>query len=507
MSWTRESLTPGSALMKLAEGRGVSEEAPLTIGVTAPAALEGGSVPRTIDSPIGERPAGRPLRPPPARGRRPDLARLSLSPLLLADRQTHSGPLPVGTREGACKKEFSLYAPRETKGGKANKVVYHTFLACWVTRSCLSSCRLRSRPPLVQEWHPQSRRPLAEPSLDLHKTNRKSGQHQTQNKLVLGRLRTLGEVLKDQKADRGEKEVERRPNLIPGYFQYFSFDFFSMAVMKPDLLLKQYHPKSPVSLGALWTVRTRPNARLEQNLPNYRMQGKTETVVEGCPIYRYTLGGRLIHGTEPPSPNDDSGEELVETPSEDELLEEAKNAGGEGILADRPRGSARLKKGSDIGNLFRLPILILSGDFSHHPAINKGREVGELRVPTLNLEAILPLSCAPRITSSMICIQTSKVDHLKPTSDDYILLAIHVELKRFVQQHGIERCLKYLRELKLSGCSQRKARAQHVEVLGKRARRTRGAPPAPDEGLPDVVSHLSHIADRRKCHTYSAGKN
>ncbi|KAJ8423632.1 hypothetical protein Cgig2_028491 [Carnegiea gigantea] len=41
MSWTRESLTPGSALMKLAEGRGVSEEAPLTTGVVAPTALEG----------------------------------------------------------------------------------------------------------------------------------------------------------------------------------------------------------------------------------------------------------------------------------------------------------------------------------------------------------------------------------------------------------------------------------------------------------------------------------
>jgi len=37
------------------------------------------------------------------------------------------------------------------------------------------------------------------------------------------------------------------------YFKYFTFDFFSMAVMKPDLLLKQYHLRSPVSLGALWT--------------------------------------------------------------------------------------------------------------------------------------------------------------------------------------------------------------------------------------------------------------
>ncbi|KAJ8423081.1 LOW QUALITY PROTEIN: hypothetical protein Cgig2_032281 [Carnegiea gigantea] len=35
------------------------------------------------------------------------------------------------------------------------------------------------------------------------------------------------------------------------YFQYFAFDFFLMAVMKHRILLKQYHPRSPVSLGAL----------------------------------------------------------------------------------------------------------------------------------------------------------------------------------------------------------------------------------------------------------------
>ncbi|KAJ8426832.1 hypothetical protein Cgig2_025770 [Carnegiea gigantea] len=147
----------------------------------------------------------------------------------------------------------------------------------------------RQWPPLVQEWHPQSQRPSAGPSLDLHKTNRKS-------------------VLKDQKAGHGEKEflsVTRLASSLVGplhrlnclsheprdrprpivlmyiehkvmgsssflnrtlpqpdswhrkrksYFQYFSFDFFSMAVMKPGLLLKQYHPKSPVSLGAHSTM-------------------------------------------------------------------------------------------------------------------------------------------------------------------------------------------------------------------------------------------------------------
>jgi len=41
MSWTRESLTPESALIKLAEGREGSEEVLPVTGVTAPIALEG----------------------------------------------------------------------------------------------------------------------------------------------------------------------------------------------------------------------------------------------------------------------------------------------------------------------------------------------------------------------------------------------------------------------------------------------------------------------------------
>ncbi|KAJ8438388.1 LOW QUALITY PROTEIN: hypothetical protein Cgig2_006306 [Carnegiea gigantea] len=98
------------------------------------------------------------------------------------------------------------------------------------------------------------------------------------------------------------------------YFQYFTFDFSSMAFMNPDLLLKQYHPKSPVSLGVLWTACMRLNARAEQvrlhssqvamkeqilhnlrghqfiliqNLFNHRVKRKSETVVKSR---------RLIHG-------------------------------------------------------------------------------------------------------------------------------------------------------------------------------------------------------------------
>ncbi|KAJ8423819.1 hypothetical protein Cgig2_017382 [Carnegiea gigantea] len=74
------------------------------------------------------------------------------------------------------------------------------------------------------------------------------------------------------------------------YFPCFTFDFFSMAVMSPGLLLKQYRPKSPVSLGALWTVCMRLNVRDEQ------VKRKSETVVENCMINSYTFGRQLIYG-------------------------------------------------------------------------------------------------------------------------------------------------------------------------------------------------------------------
>ncbi|KAJ8430669.1 hypothetical protein Cgig2_033825 [Carnegiea gigantea] len=49
-----------------------------------------------------------------------------------------------------------------------------------------------------------------------------------------------------------------------------------MAVMKPGLLLKQYHPRSP-------------------DLYNHRMKGKSEAVVKGRAIDSYTFCRRLIH--------------------------------------------------------------------------------------------------------------------------------------------------------------------------------------------------------------------
>ncbi|KAJ8424649.1 LOW QUALITY PROTEIN: hypothetical protein Cgig2_016918 [Carnegiea gigantea] len=57
----------------------------------------------------------------------------------------------------------------------------------------------RCRQPPVLEWHPRSRRPSTLPSLDLHKTKGKS---------ALGRLSTLGVILKDQKAGHDKEEIE-----------------------------------------------------------------------------------------------------------------------------------------------------------------------------------------------------------------------------------------------------------------------------------------------------------
>ncbi|KAJ8422259.1 hypothetical protein Cgig2_029102 [Carnegiea gigantea] len=46
------------------------------------------------------------------------LARVSLSPLLLADRQAHSGPLPAGSKGGCLQEKVYVYVPREIKEGR-----------------------------------------------------------------------------------------------------------------------------------------------------------------------------------------------------------------------------------------------------------------------------------------------------------------------------------------------------------------------------------------------------
>ncbi|KAJ8429571.1 LOW QUALITY PROTEIN: hypothetical protein Cgig2_023777 [Carnegiea gigantea] len=241
------------------------------------------------------------------------------------------------------------------------------------------------------------------------------------------------------------------------YFQCFTFDFFSMAVMKPDLLLKQYYPKSPISLGPLWTVYTRLNARAEQGGPLGRGSD--------CPDHPAGPSGLGSRGTP----------ELVDAPSEDEFLnklleeklEEAshevelvlveatsapvldedgveqglpcvpsasslkpnvggrlglrhslnlkispiinygdllrichlhlwtEDAQGGEVLAAGPRGSARFKTRHRIGNLFGFPTLILLADVHHHPTIDKGQEARELQMAALHMETGQPFRNVP----------------------------------------------------------------------------------------------------------------
>ncbi|KAJ8452004.1 LOW QUALITY PROTEIN: hypothetical protein Cgig2_016585 [Carnegiea gigantea] len=264
MSWTRESLAAGSASMKLVEGRGPIGEEPPTAWDATPAKGRGtfawrGYVPLMTDSTIDEGPIVWLPPLPLARGWRP-------RPHLPGPRSATASEL-VGLRQASShgargrvpvRKRLSLYNLRARSKGVGTKQVGHR------AASPLPADTQR-RPPPVREWRPQSRRLSALPSLDLHK-------------LALGRLSTLGVILKDQKAGRGEEEpIQRLPvaELAPpplgalhklnclshectgfpsfrsgtspqpdsrrkkwkSYSQCFTFDFFSMAVMKPDLFL------------------------------------------------------------------------------------------------------------------------------------------------------------------------------------------------------------------------------------------------------------------------------
>ncbi|KAJ8441379.1 LOW QUALITY PROTEIN: hypothetical protein Cgig2_009087 [Carnegiea gigantea] len=211
------------------------------------------------------------------------------------------------------------------------------------------------------------------------------------------------------------------------YFQYFSFDFFTMAVMNSDPLLKQYHPKSLVSLGALWTVYMRLNARAEQgresDCPDH-VAGPTGLGPPGTLVPFTTISGtsptrerpfRL--STDLPGVEGHSWDkELIDAPSEDQCLNDlseeeeevspevelvlveatsAPDARGRGILAARPRESAWFERRHRIENLFGFPILILSEDARNHSTINKGWEVRELRVAALHLGTGQPFRNVP----------------------------------------------------------------------------------------------------------------
>ena len=86
-----------------------------------------------------------------------------------------------------------------------------------------------------------------------------------------------------------------------------------MTVIKPFLLLKQYHSRSPVSLGALWNewtyVITRPmevnplnlhvaikEHMLHQDVHDHWVKREPYVIGKGCPVHRYAFGGWLIYG-------------------------------------------------------------------------------------------------------------------------------------------------------------------------------------------------------------------
>ncbi|KAJ8428572.1 hypothetical protein Cgig2_021630 [Carnegiea gigantea] len=223
------------------------------------------------------RPAG-PLFPHWRGGGGPSLVRLFLGPLLLADRQTHSRPLLVGYKGGRLEE-------RQTK------VIYRTFLACWATRSCLSSSRLCSAAAATCSgaaspvsntvsralaWFAQNKQEVRSalnvnqvsiemtklaPSLlgPLHRLNHLSHEPRDRPRLIIFAYIEHKITGSSSFLSRGlPKRLPNRLSFIPirdvTPAGCLTLDFFSMAVMKPDLLLKQYHPKSPISLGALWTI-------------------------------------------------------------------------------------------------------------------------------------------------------------------------------------------------------------------------------------------------------------
>ncbi|KAJ8420372.1 hypothetical protein Cgig2_026991 [Carnegiea gigantea] len=190
MSWTKGSLTSGSVLIKLIDGRVGKEEAAPATTVGVPAALEIVGCPGRAGVLLSS------LRGEGAEA--PVLSGYSLVLCFLLTGKLTAGLFLRGVREGAYRKEFSLSPnekPREEKQGLYN-------IPFWLAgpRKAASPPLVYARQqlPLVHGWHPRSQTLSAEPSLDLHKTNRKS---------VLKRLNTLSDILKNEKAGCSEEEV------------------------------------------------------------------------------------------------------------------------------------------------------------------------------------------------------------------------------------------------------------------------------------------------------------
>ncbi|KAJ8442698.1 hypothetical protein Cgig2_001791 [Carnegiea gigantea] len=204
--------------------------------------------------------------------------------------------------------------------------------------------------------------------------------------------------------------------------------------MKLGQLSKQYHPKSPVSLGALWTICTRLNARAVQVRARSSQVAINEqmlchdvgTTCTGTSSYLFKICS--IIGTDFPGVGGLPGdEELVDAPSEDKRLDnpseeeeevpseggnyhiisygdlpwvrdfhlKAEDTRGGRVLTARPRMSARFKKGHCIGNLFGFPTSIFRGNTRNLLAINQGLEARELWMAALHLGADQPFRNIP----------------------------------------------------------------------------------------------------------------
>ncbi|KAJ8433849.1 hypothetical protein Cgig2_032060 [Carnegiea gigantea] len=388
----------GSWLLQLGKGRG------------ALAWL--GCVPLMTGSPIGEGPIARLSPPPLAMGQRP-------RPHPAVPRSSaFSEPASSRRAQGRvpARKRLSLYISRENEQGRSDESGHVPYLLGLLSNKALP---LLLPPAFGVSRHlfgsgvPGLEDHQCRPHLICIKQKGSQGWAKAYHPCVYktgssGRSSVRRSWVPRRGSARAfpHSSQGRPPNLIPNCF---TFDFFSMAVMKPDLLLKQYHPKSLVSLGAFLT---------RVGAPGNSDPSATISVTAGVLPFRLS--------TDLPDPNDASEEEgLTDVLFEDELLEEcleeepdepvpeealelveatsafgygdlprirhlhlrAKDVRGGGILTAGPRGSARFKKGHCIGNLFGFPILILSGDASNHPTINKGWEIGELRVSTIHLGA------------------------------------------------------------------------------------------------------------------------
>ncbi|KAJ8435554.1 hypothetical protein Cgig2_015409 [Carnegiea gigantea] len=339
MSWTRESLAAGFALMKLAEGRrAIGEEPPITWDAT-PAVLEGArcscmSGVRSPDDRLPDRSA--PASPTCEGAEATTLPGWSSVHCHFRTDRLMAGFFPQGTREGAISPPLA---------------------DAW------------RRPPPVRGWRPRSRRASALPSLDWAQP-------------VRAPIRTYSRSPRSQ--DEGENgDRSLGPHGRPLYTWRAAY-----SQLHPPRE-SQWHTRAPgnsdPSSMVSITAGVRP-FRLSTDLPG--PNGASEEELVDALSEDELLNDRSEK--EPGEPIPEEALELVEDTSASGLDWDAAKQGlpcvpsASNSLGDLMRG---VDLGHCIGSLFGFPILILLGDAGHHPAINKGREVGELRVPTLHLGA------------------------------------------------------------------------------------------------------------------------